>query len=45
MKGRVALLAEDGTLHMPRPPEPDENLHVQAASESEGDVIANGAVG
>jgi ribokinase len=48
MNGTVALFAGDGTLdltlHMPRLPEPDEKVHVQAASESAGGVIANAAV-
>jgi ribokinase len=48
MNGPVALFAGDGTLdltlHMPRLPEPDEKVHVQAASESAGGVIANAAV-
>jgi ribokinase len=48
MKRKVALFAGDGTLdltlYMPRLPEPDEKVHVQAASESAGGVIANAAV-
>ncbi len=48
MNGKVALFAGDGTLdltlHVPRLPEPDEKVHVQAAWESTGGVIANAAV-
>jgi ribokinase len=48
MTTKVALFAGDGTLdltlQMPRVPEPDEKIHVNAASEAAGGVAANAAV-
>jgi ribokinase len=48
MTGKVALFAGDGTLdltlNVPHVPQPDEKVHVRAAFESAGGVIANAAV-